>query len=86
MRIEPDGRHDVVLVAGGAGVGVTLHIEGLGPQQFIVTRAALVQRFGAGSSETDLLDAFHRGIADIEIAAAMGVNGCSAWSTTPGHH
>jgi hypothetical protein len=74
MQIEPDARHGMVLIEGGIGVGLTLHIEGLGPQQFLVTRAALVERLGAAESDDGLLAACRRSIADIEAAAAMKLN------------
>jgi hypothetical protein len=74
MQIEPDGRHVPALIDEGAGVGVTLHIDGLGPQQFIVTREALLERFGAAPTDAGLLAAFHAHIGDIEAAAAMKLN------------
>ncbi|QEI06078.1 DUF1488 domain-containing protein [Pigmentiphaga aceris] len=73
MQIEPDARHDMVLIDGGEGVGLTLHIAGLGPQQFFITRAALVGRLGAVSSDEGLLAACRRGIVDIEAAAEMKI-------------
>jgi len=74
MQIEPDTRHGMVLVDGGEGVGLTLHIEGLGPQQFFITREALIERLGAVGSGDGLLDACRRSITDIEAAAAMKIN------------
>jgi len=74
VQIEPDARHDLVLVDGGEGVGLTLHIAGLGPQQFFITRAALTDRLGAVGSGDGLLDACRRSIMDIEAAAAMKLN------------
>lgn len=74
MQIEPDERHVAVLIEGGLGIGLTLHIEGLGPQQFIVTRDALIQRLGAVASDQGMLDACRRGIEGIEAAAAMKIN------------
>ena len=74
MRIEPDSRHVPVLIENGAGVGVTLHIDGLGPQQFIVARDALVECFGAAPTDAGMLAAFHANLLDIEAAAAMKLN------------
>lgn len=74
MQIEPDAKHGMVLIDGGEGVGLTLHIEGLGPQQFFVTRAALIERLGAVESDEGLLEACRRRITDIEAAAAMKLN------------
>jgi len=74
MQIEPDSRHGMVLVEGAEGVGLTLHVAGLGPQQFFITRAALIERLGAVESDEGLLDACRRNIMDIEAAAAMKLN------------
>lgn len=74
MQIEPDERHAPVLIDGGLGVGLTLHIAGMGPQQFLVTREALIQRLGAAPTEQGLLDACRRSIDDIEAAAEMKIN------------
>ena len=74
MQIEPDARHGMVLVDGGEGIGLTLHVADLGPQQFFITRAALVERLGAVGSDEGLLEACRRSITDIEAAAAMKLN------------
>jgi hypothetical protein len=74
MQIEPDRRHAPILIEEGAGVGITLHIDNLGPQQFIVTRDALVQRFDAVPTDAGLMEAFLRHLPEVEAAAAMKLN------------